>query len=106
MISPGLTITIDWLCLLLTYVIYGLRLAIRCSRKKKETAKYHTEVILFLVLAVATGSVSVNTWKNARLIRVGRSSHSPENESPGNMILSLQVCKTTNIHEWLTDRCV
>jgi hypothetical protein len=72
MVSPAITIVIDWLCLLTTYLVCGLRLIIICTRtRKKIRSHYDTEIFLCLTLATATAAVISNTVKNARLMRDG-----------------------------------
>ncbi|KAF8250782.1 hypothetical protein K440DRAFT_131419 [Wilcoxina mikolae CBS 423.85] len=70
--SPVVSIVIEWLCLLVTYGICGARIFVLWTRKRKSMyRKCDTEIILCLVLLVGTCNVSINTWKNVRLIRVG-----------------------------------
>jgi hypothetical protein len=74
MISPTVTIVVDWTCMLFTFAIFAGRLWVRFTHRnrKRRFAKYDTEIILGLVLAIATAAVCVNTWKNVQLLRLER----------------------------------
>lgn len=82
MLSPVASIVVEWLCLLVAYSICIARILVLWTRKRKSMfAQYDTEVILCLVLVVATCNAGLDTWKNVRLIRVddGTASQSRRN---------------------------
>lgn len=76
MISPVTTIVIDWLLVLVTYLICGVRLYVihysHAHSSRKQRRRWDTEVILCSVLAIGTASVCVDTWKCCKLIQLQR----------------------------------
>jgi hypothetical protein len=74
MISPTVTMVVDWTCVLFTFAIFAGRLWVRFTHRnhKQRFAKYDTEIILGVVMVVATAAVCVNTWKNVQLLRFER----------------------------------
>jgi hypothetical protein len=75
MISPASSIVVDWLLLLVTYLICGVRLYVVYSRarsSRKLRRRCDTEIILCTVLAIGTANVCVDTWRNYKLIQFQR----------------------------------
>lgn len=79
MISPISTIVVDWLLLLVTYLICGARLYVVYSRarsSRKLRRRCDTEIILCTVLAIGTANVCMDTWRNYKLIQFQRRAES------------------------------
>ncbi|KAA8910262.1 hypothetical protein FN846DRAFT_553966 [Sphaerosporella brunnea] len=80
MITPAVTIVIDWTCMLVTYSIFAGRLWVRIRQNRKSMfPKWDTDIILGLIVAVATVALGANTWKNVQQLRADDSS-SPAGE--------------------------